>query len=67
VSGDDRSAPLFTGDDYQLIAEASYREEERLELWRKLHGFDAPVDDQLDRLTDLCRRISEYLQLTGQV
>lgn len=52
---------LFTGDDYQLVAEAAYREEERRELFRELHGIEAPADDQLERLADLLRRLRLYL------
>lgn len=59
--------PLFTGDDYQLVADAIYREEDRRELFKKLNGIEASRDDQLDRLTDLARRINLYLQETGQV
>ncbi|HEY0152047.1 MAG TPA: hypothetical protein VGB92_08625 [Longimicrobium sp.] len=61
-----RDPVLFTGDDYQLIADACYREEDRRELFRTLHGIEAPADDQLDRLADLANRISEYLRRTGQ-
>jgi hypothetical protein len=53
--------PRFTGDDYQLIAEAAYREEERRDLFRRLHGISAPDDDQLERLADLSRRLKQYL------
>jgi len=53
--------PLFSGDDYQLIAEAAYREEERRELFQRLYGVDAPEDDQLSRLADLARRLNLYL------
>lgn len=61
ASPHDAQAPLFTGDDYQLVAEASYREEDRRELFRQFHGFDAPDDDHLDRLADLARRIASCL------
>lgn len=61
-----RDPVLFTGDDYQLVAESCYREEERRELFLKLHGVEAPADDQLDRLADLANRLSAYLRLTGQ-
>ncbi len=63
----DEGKPLFTGDDYQLVAEAAYREDERRELFKRLYGIDAPVDDQLSRLDDLSRRIADYLRQTGQV
>jgi hypothetical protein len=57
----DSGQPLFTGDDYQLIAEAIYREEERLKLFNELHGLSMQPDDQLDRLADLAKRIGQYL------
>ena len=57
--------PLFSGDDYQLVAEAAYREEERRELFQRYHGVPAPEDDQLDRLADLAKRIGIYLREHG--
>jgi hypothetical protein len=56
-----KNAPGFTGDDYQLLAEAAYREEERRDLFQQLHGVAAPDDDQLERLADLSRRLKQYL------
>ena len=58
--------PLFTGDDYQLVAEACYREEDRRELFKKHYEIEAPNDDQLDRLADLARRINLYIAQSGQ-
>ena len=60
-SPDKKQPPRFTGDDYQLIAEAAYREEERRDLFRQLHGVPAPEDDQLESLADLSRRLKQYL------
>ena len=57
-----RNAARFTGDDYQLIADAAYREEDRRELFEQLHGIPAPSDDQLKRLADFGRRLSEHLR-----
>ena len=55
------SVPLFTGDDYQLVVDAIYREEDRRELFERYNGFPAPEDDQLERLGDLARRLRTYL------
>ena len=57
--------PLFTGDDYQLIADAAYREEDRRQLSEELTGVKATDDDHLDRLADLARRINLYLKQAG--
>jgi hypothetical protein len=57
--------PLFTGDDFQLIAEAGYREQERRDLFERQHGVPAPEDDQLVRLADLAARIAIYLRDRG--
>ena len=59
------TAPLFTGDDYQLVADASYREEDRRELFERVHGMPAPPDDHLDRLADLAGRIAVYMRQRG--
>jgi hypothetical protein len=58
--------PLFTGDDYQLIAECAYREEERVKLFDDLHGVKLSDDGHRDRLADLAKRIAKYLDLTSQ-
>ena len=52
---------VFTDDDYQLLADAIYREEDRRELFERAHGIPAPPDDHLDRLADLARRISAFV------
>ena len=57
--------PLFTGDDYQLIAEAVSREQDRRELFEGYNGVPAPEDDQLDRLAHLAKRIAMYLRDRG--
>ena len=58
---------IFTGDDYQLIAESAYREEERRELFKKLYGIESPADDQLDRLRELALRINLYLKMPAPI
>lgn len=58
--------PLFTGDDYQLVAESAYREEERVKLFDELYGVKLSDDGHRDRLADLAKRIAKYLDLTGQ-
>jgi len=59
-------APLFTPDDYQPLADAAYREEDRRRWFREATGCDAHDDDQLERLADLTRRVGIYLQRTGE-
>ena len=59
---DEATPSIFTGDDYQLVAEAAYREDERRELFKQLHGIEAPKDDQLDRLADLAHRIKLFIE-----
>ena len=66
VTGMPTDPPLFTGDDYQLLADAIYREEDRRHWFREETGAAAPEDDQLERLGDLARRMGEYLRRTGQ-
>ena len=55
-------APAFTGDDYQLLADAAYREEDRCQLFERYHGIPAPADDQLERLSDLARRVGDVVR-----
>ena len=62
---DTRHQSLFTADDYQLVAEAIYREEDRRQLFEQANGFPAHADDQLDRLADLARRIGIYIGMLG--
>jgi hypothetical protein len=62
---DPNPGPLFTVDDYQLVADAIYREQDRRGLFERCHGIPAPADDQLDRLGDLARRIGRYLETAG--
>jgi hypothetical protein len=57
---------LFTGDDYQLVVDAMYREEDRRELFERYNGIPAPSDDQLERLGDLARRIGIYIKAHGR-
>jgi hypothetical protein len=47
--------------DYELVAEAVRREEQRLELFRQVHGQGAADDQQIERLIDLARRIHALL------
>ena len=65
IEDDEPTDPLFTGDDYQLVAEAAYREEDRRELFLALTGAPAPTDDHLDRLADLARRLALYVRARG--
>src|SRR5580704_11042170 len=71
ASGKRRAEPAdrefrLTAADYELIAEAVRREEQRLELFRQLHGQSAVDDQQIERLIDLARRIRALLGNTGR-
>lgn len=55
---------LFTDDDYVLLADAIYREQDRRELFKKLTGVEAPADHHLDDLADLAGRIGQWLRLS---